>query len=446
MAMSQAFISYHRAQSKLARLIAHRVAADGHSVWWDRSDRPGDQWSEAVATALANSACVIVIWSRQAVASPVIMGEATAGYGREALVSVLADKTPCPSPFDRAPVIDMHDWEGESADLSWIRLREPLRAKLLAHEREAIDKAPLPPARPQPVRVGFSSAAIAPPPAADYEERRRSPAAAMMTVLALGGLGAAGWIYRDDLRVEAEAWRLALTTPAPAPSVVAPIPAPGPPPLASAQPAPPPLTPVVAAPPEAEKAEAAAPAAAPAPPTSVAAARARDLGPVPQMTITYEQWRDAPTPPSVMRTVPRPPPAADSPRAAALEIPPPPPASVSIAPRAAHFVALRQGQAIDIDSSGKRESDIWFAPDRTGYGLFLGFSNGARARLVSIDKATPAKCEDVVLRRTPIAARELERNVGVCVRSSDGTLSAWRVQRLETAEGAAVLELRPVGG
>lgn len=443
--MSQAFISYHRSQSKLARLIAHRVAADGHSVWWDRSDRPGDQWSEAVATALANSACVIVIWSKQAVASSIIMGEATAGYGREALVSVMADKTPVPSPFDRAPVIDMHDWEGESADLAWIRLREPLRAKLQAAERQAAENAPLPPARPQPVRVGFSSAA-APPLVTSYEEPKRgSPTGAIMTLLMLGGLGAAGWTYRDDLQVRAEALRLALTTPPPAPVATAPIPPPAAP-AEVAAPAPTETAALIPIPSSEPVASDSAPAAV----QPVAAGR-RDLDPVPQMTVTYEQWRDGAYQPQAPRTAPaRPAPpapvAAERASASAMVIPAPPPtlAPVSVSP-AARFVSIRQGQAMDIDGGAVRESDVWFAPDRTGYGLFLGFTNGARARAVRASKATRAGCEDVVLRRSPISARELGGDVGLCLRSSDGTLSAWRVERIDRDSTGATLHLRPVG-
>jgi len=213
--MSQAFISYHHAQRKLARLIAHRVAADGHSVWWDRSDRPGDEWSEAVSSALARSACVVVLWSKQAATSPAILGEATAGYGRNALINVMADKTAPPPPFSNAPVVDLQDWAGDSIDVAWIRLRDPIRAKMQAAEVKHVEGQALPPHRPPPQiappRTTFQAPPLnLPPPAPMYEERRSGGAGSALMVLALAGLAAGGWYYRDELRQEASRWQAAL--------------------------------------------------------------------------------------------------------------------------------------------------------------------------------------------------------------------------------------------
>ncbi|MDX2233427.1 MAG: toll/interleukin-1 receptor domain-containing protein [Hyphomonadaceae bacterium] len=305
-AMSQAFISYHRAQRKLARLIAHRIAADGHSVWWDRGERPGDAWSEAVSTALANSACVVVIWSKQAAASPWVLGEATAGYGRGALVSVCADRTQPPSPFHKGPVIDMQDWEGAGDEVAWIRLREPVRARLDAAEKAAVEGAPLPPmppgTRPPPMtRVGFSSADAPPPPPA-YAEKRGGGAGAVMTLLLLGGAAAAGWTYRDPINEQLLAWREGLSPernlaeiPPQPPAFETP-----PAPLSAAAPAA-----VESLSEAAATGEDAAPEEAPAPP---APPPRPAVPPAPAMTYSYEAWRDSYRPPPVLRAAPPPPP------------------------------------------------------------------------------------------------------------------------------------------
>lgn len=499
--MSQAFISYHRAQSKLARLIAHRVAADGHSVWWDRAERPGDNWSEAVSTALANSACVIVIWSRQALASPFVLGEATAGFGRGALVNVLADGVPAPSPFDRAPSIDMTGWAGESGDLAWIRLREPLRAKLQAAEIQRLDAAPIPAApahtrnlqaslavnggngaaasmaptlgapplgpppaassaaaqvlppqpRPAPIRSQYAPTAPLTPPT-PYRESRGGVAISTLFLLAVGGLGAAGWYFRDDLNATIDQWRAAqeqdlapeespIQDAAVAPSQIAPIP---PAPMANGE-APPTETDALAVPDPATAGG--APAAAPSPAApSPADARSRAIAEAPKMT--YD-WRDSYVPPPVLRTAPARPPEPAVARASAPAatnsvaepvVSPPPPAG-----RAA--IALRQGRFIDLDPVGPRhETDIYFAPDRNGYGLFLGVANGARIRTARPARLSARACESGVLRRNPIPARELEQEGGVCVRTSEGKVLAWRVERIDRDKTGAVLVLQPVDG
>lgn len=436
--MSQAFISYHRAQRKLARLIAHRVAADGHAVWWDRGERPGDSWSEAVSTALANSACVIVIWSRQAASSPWVLGEATAGYGKGALVNVLSDKTQPPSPFDRAPVVDIQGWEGESVDLAWIRLREPLREKMNAAEKAAAIEAPLPPGRPAPVRVGFSSAAVAglPPPPPHYSEERRGGAPiSTLVLLAVGGLGAAGWYYRDQVQDQALHWQAALTPP---PREYAAIPEPAPPTMQVSVPAP--ITPT----PLPEEAPVETGVLEPVAATTVAAKPAPP--PVPTMTRTYEDWRDTFVPAPILRSLPRAPVEPVTPTPVALE------AQMETAPGAmtpAPAVSARlerlmvqEGRFIDVDGPGsERKTDLWFAPDKNGYGLFLGVTNGARMRVASGPRISASLCATGVLRRNPIAVRELQREGGICLRSSDGTVSAWRVETVGKEGAGSVLRM-----
>jgi hypothetical protein len=95
-----------------------------------------------------------------------------------------------------------------------------------------------------------------------------------------------------------------------------------------------------------------------------------------------------------------------------------------------------------VDGPGSsRQSDLWFSPDRTGYGLFLGVTHGARLRTASGARVSMKTCASGVLRRNPVAARELQRDGGLCLRSSDGVISAWRVERVERVGGVSVLRL-----
>ncbi len=443
--MSQAFISYHHAQRKLARLIAHRIAADGHSVWWDRSDRPGDSWSEAVSSALAHSACVIVIWSKQAAHSPAVLGEATAGFGRGALISITSDKTPPPSPFDTAPTIDMQDWEGDSIDVAWIRLREPVRAKMQIAEVKHVEGQPLPPQRPPPPpqRPPYYSAPLSLPPSMPEEKRGPSAASALL-VLAIGGLAAAGWYFRDELRQETARWQAALQPE----SQIATIPqAPTEPPLAGR------ATVADASLPVDDMAAADAPAAqnqtSPPVAETVMTPVAAPAGHTPD---DRPGWDDGWVPPPVLRQIPRAPVEPDPPFAdaepspvmantqAAVVVTAPP-----SAPAAVHRINLRQGRFVDIDAADPaHRTDIWFAPDRSGDGLYLGVTNGARMRVVSINRATKAECSrsGAVMRRTPIGARELARGLGVCVRTSANEIRVVHVEGIEGSGREKVLRLR----
>jgi len=446
--MSQAFISYHHAQRKLARLIAHRVAADGHSVWWDRSDRPGDEWSEAVSSALARSACVVVIWSRQAASSPAILGEATAGYGRNALINVLADRTQPPPPFNNAPIVDLQDWAGDSIDVAWIRLREPIRAKMQIAEIKHVEGQALPPHRPPPQiappRPTFQAPPLNLPPPPVYEERRNSGGAgSALMVLALAGLAAGGWYYRDEIRQEAARWQAALEPQAevaaipPAPARVAePI-------LEVAAP----LAPVDAAPVGDTPLPTEAPSATASPSPALAMA---ERTPASAPGASFEDtWVPAPVIRQLPRATPIPdPPFTDgpAPQPATVQTQAPPPASPAV-----HRINLRQGRFVDIDvGDPRRETDIWFAPDRSGDGLYLGVANGARMRVVPLDRATDAECgrSGAVMRRTPIAARELARGLGVCIRTSANQVRVVHVEGISGSGSEKVLRLKlsPVAG
>lgn len=455
--MSQAFISYHHAQRKLARLIAHRVAADGHSVWWDRSDRPGDEWSEAVSSALARSACVVVIWSKQAAASPAILGEATAGYGRNALINVMADKTQPPPPFNNAPVVDLQDWAGDSIDVAWIRLRDPIRAKMQAAEVKHVEGQALPPHRPPPQiappRASFQAPPLNLPPPPVYEERRSGGAGSALMVLALAGLAAGGWYYRDEIRQEASRWQAAL---APQAEVAAIPPAPSKPAedtfASAAQTAP--VDPATLVDPLLTAGDAAGSAeATPVATTPTPAAPAPPPAPPAGTPVSTPSFEDTWVPPPVIRQIPRPTPVPDPPftdapimQPAAVQQPPPAPAVPSI-----QRINLRQGRFIDIDlGDPRRETDIWFAPDRAGNGLYLGVANGARMRTVPLDRATEAECSrsGAIMRRTPVAARDLARGLGVCVRTSANRLRVVHVEGIAGTGQEKVLRLKltPVAG
>ena len=70
------FISYSRKDKAMAKALADDLAAAGVPVWWDREIYPGDDFHNAIVTALDQAQVVIVIWSEDAAASPWVRDEA----------------------------------------------------------------------------------------------------------------------------------------------------------------------------------------------------------------------------------------------------------------------------------------------------------------------------------------------------------------------------------
>jgi hypothetical protein len=64
--------------------------------------------------------------------------------------------------------------------------------------------------------------------------------------------------------------------------------------------------------------------------------------------------------------------------------------------------------------------------------------------VVPVDRATKAECarSGVVMRRTPVGARELARGTGVCVRTSANEIRVVHVDGIEGEGREKVLRLR----
>lgn len=218
--MAEVFISYHRAQRKLARMIAHRLAEAGFAVWWDKTLNPSNAWSEATINALNRSRVVVGVWSRQSITSPWVIGEANSAYARGALVSVLGDQSAPPAPFDRAPAYSLGEWNGDPTDVHWTRTLARIRECALIPPREgpvaptlnldrplAAGQSPAPIAAapapaPAPIREGPY---LGPPPP---EPPPRSNSAAIMFATFLVAGGAAYW-QRDRLAALSADWGFA---------------------------------------------------------------------------------------------------------------------------------------------------------------------------------------------------------------------------------------------
>ena len=82
------FISYSRKDKAVAKALADDLDAAGVPVWWDREIYPGDDFHNAIVTALDQAQVVIVIWSEDAAASPWVRDEARRAARQKKLITV----------------------------------------------------------------------------------------------------------------------------------------------------------------------------------------------------------------------------------------------------------------------------------------------------------------------------------------------------------------------
>ena len=98
--MSDIFISYARHDERLAEMLAEALRREGWTVWWDAFLRVAEVFSEGLKSALAETRCVVVLWSSASVKSEWVMTEALAGDERSVLVPAkIEDKVAIPERF-----------------------------------------------------------------------------------------------------------------------------------------------------------------------------------------------------------------------------------------------------------------------------------------------------------------------------------------------------------
>ncbi len=128
--MSQVFLSYASADRERVERLVHALEADGPEVWWDRDIASGQSFHKVIEQALAAASCVIVVWTRQSVASEWVLNEASDARKRDRLVPVLLDPVTPPLEFRHLQVADLSSWQGDTGDPQFTELRKAVTAML----------------------------------------------------------------------------------------------------------------------------------------------------------------------------------------------------------------------------------------------------------------------------------------------------------------------------
>ena len=110
--MSDVFLSYASGDRPRVRPLAEALKRHNWSIWWDPHLLPGQSFDRVIETELANTRCVVVVWSRASVESHWVLAEADKGMKRRIVVPVLIDPVDIPMPYSRLQAANLIGWSG----------------------------------------------------------------------------------------------------------------------------------------------------------------------------------------------------------------------------------------------------------------------------------------------------------------------------------------------
>ncbi len=111
--MADVFISYCSQDRDVARSLANALAARGHSVWWDRDIVAGQSFDQVIERELESARAVVVLWTRDSVASEWVKNEAASAAERGVLLPATSDDARLPLEFRRRQAADLQGWDGD---------------------------------------------------------------------------------------------------------------------------------------------------------------------------------------------------------------------------------------------------------------------------------------------------------------------------------------------
>ena len=126
--MRAIFLSYAREDKERARLLASALEARHWVVWWDRRIPHGKDFNAYIQEQLDSAGCILVLWSKAALASQFVRDEATEGLNDGRLVPALLDAVKQPLGFRQLQAADLSDWHGQSSHDEFDRLVDSIEA------------------------------------------------------------------------------------------------------------------------------------------------------------------------------------------------------------------------------------------------------------------------------------------------------------------------------
>ena len=203
--MTDIFISYAREDKERVRPIVEELEKRGWSVFWDTKLLAGDDWREYIGEQLDASSCVLVVWSRESIASKWVIKEATEGEKRAILVPLLLDAVEPPFGFRDIHAENLSDWNHKSTHQAFRQLITAIESKIASSDQPVITPTPTPALRPRKTAGNESW----------LSKSKQKQAAIAVAVVLVVILLFVGLIGRKKEEIPAEQAPTALSTPAP---------------------------------------------------------------------------------------------------------------------------------------------------------------------------------------------------------------------------------------
>ena len=143
------FLSYASADRERVRSIVDGLTNADMSVWWDRKIPAGETYSVVIGEQLKQADVVVVIWSRDSIASEWVQAEADRGKRRDVLIPVLLDDVAddLPLGFALLQAVDFRAWNKRSDAPEVTELVAAVKALVAGSEQEEQEEQVRPPER-----------------------------------------------------------------------------------------------------------------------------------------------------------------------------------------------------------------------------------------------------------------------------------------------------------
>lgn len=141
--MADIFISYAREDETTARQLRDVLASQGWDVWRDKEGIvTGTSWGDSIEHALHDAKCVVVLWSKHALASHFVRDEAEIGRNANKLVPVQIGDVELPIGFRGIQTANLVQWTGDVDDSEYCKLVRAIGDRLGATAAGPLETPP----------------------------------------------------------------------------------------------------------------------------------------------------------------------------------------------------------------------------------------------------------------------------------------------------------------
>jgi hypothetical protein len=127
--MTDVFLSYANEDREIASKLASSLEACGWSVWWDRKILAGETFDQVIEHELETAKSVVVLWSKDSIASEWVKNEAAVAAERGVLVPAFIDAVKLPLEFRRKQAANLVNWDGDPSHQGFQALCDGITAK-----------------------------------------------------------------------------------------------------------------------------------------------------------------------------------------------------------------------------------------------------------------------------------------------------------------------------